>query len=426
MNAEALKHVLDDQERILREGMSTHGPVPRDVADLKKYLSRPNVLAILGMRRAGKSTLAHMLLSGERYGFVNFDDERLMDMGASDLNLILEVLGGTDDGEPEFLLFDEIQNVRGWELFVTRLRNSKKVIITGSNANLLSGELSTHLTGRYIDFVLMPFSFREYLRFSGMEVSLEELYGTSRVARVKRLLNIYMRTGGLPEAYSISPDIIPRVYQDIIAKDAVLRFGIRNSKTFGELARYLISNHSCEFTYSKLQKVTSVGSVLTVKDYVEYLRSVYLIFVLERYSPKLKEQMRAPKKVYCMDNGIATSIGFSVSENVGSLMENLVAVHLHRTTVQTGSELELYYWKDHQQHEVDFVLKRGSKVVEMIQVAYAVNDPDTARREYRALLKASRDLDCRKATLITWDGVGEEEYEGLKVRVVPLYRWLLS
>lgn len=420
MNIEEIKKIVIDQKEEIEDTFEKKRIIEREVPkeELIKSLEHPNILAVLGVRRCGKSILSHLLMSGRKYGYINFDDERFFGIEAKELNKVLQAfyeLYGTD---LEYLILDEIQNVVGWELFANRLRRTKKVILTGSNAKLLSGELATHLTGRYVDFTLYPFSFKEFLELKGVK---PDVYSTKSIAEIKNALREYIKTGGFPEAHIFGKGIVTRIYEDIIHKDIILRYGIKNKKTFSDIARYLISNFSGEFTFSKLKDITNIKNVHTAKNYAGYLESSYLILIVKRFTFKLKEQMLAPKKVYCIDTGIINSIAFKFSEDIGKVMENMVAVELHRRK-SYYDEAEVYYWKDHQQREVDFVLKEGEAIKELMQVSYASSENDIKEREITALLKASQELRCENLSVITWDYEGEIG----KIKCLPLYKWLLG
>ncbi len=419
MDIEEIKRIIIDQREEIKDIFEMKRIIERKIPkeELSKSLEYPNILAILGVRRCGKSILSHMLLKELKYGYINFDDERIFGIEAKDLNNILQAfyeLYGTD---LEYLILDEIQNVHGWELFANRLRRTKKVILTGSNAKLLSGDLSIHLTGRYVDFTLYPFFFKEFLEWKGME---PDIYSTKSLAEIKNALKEFIKIGGFPEAYLFGRGMTVRIYEDIIYKDIILRYRIKNKKTFSDLARYLISNFSSEFTFTKLKNITAIKNVHTVTDYVEYLESSYLILIVKRFSFKLKEQVLAPKKVYCIDTGIINSMAFKFSEDTGKVMENLVAIELHRRKSYFGAA-EVYYWKDHQQREVDFVIKKGETIKELIQVSYASNKNEIKDREIKALLKASEELRCQNLNIITWDYEGEIG----KIKCLPLWKWLL-
>lgn len=428
MNIEEIKRVIVDQkegiETIFKDEKIVGRGVPHE--KLRSYLDYPNILAILGPRRSGKSILSLLLLRDKPYGYVNFDDERLIGLEARDLNKVLQGIYELFGNDLDFLIFDEIQNIPGWELFVTRLRQTKRIIISGSNAKLLSMELSTHLTGRYIDFILTPFSFCEFLMFKEVFFGKEELYSTAKIAEIKKRLEEYIELGGFPEAYKFGKPIVSKIYGDIINKDILSRYTVRHTSAFRELARYLISNFGCEMSFSKLRSVFSIKNLHTVKNYVDYLTTSYLIFLLERFSFKLKHQAIAPRKVYCIDTGIINSLAFQFSENKGRLIENLVAVELHRRKNYLGNNLEIYYWKDHSGREVDFVLKEGRDIKQLIQICYHLREISIKERELKTLIKAGQELKCKDLLVITWDEEGEERLNSAVVRSVPLWKWLLE
>lgn len=427
MNLEEIKRVVVDQREEIEEIFHREKIVERSAPTEKllKVLSHPNILAILGVRRCGKSIFSHLLLKGKRCGYINFDDERLANLTAEDLNLVLQAFYELEK-DLGYLILDEIQNVPKWELFANRLRRTKKVVITGSNAKLLSGELATHLTGRYVDFILHPFSFEEFLRVKGIEISQEDLYSTKKIAEIKRSLQEYMRTGGFPEVSKFGRIIISRIYEDIITKDILLRHRVRKERDFKDLARYLVSNFSKEVTFSKLKNLFGIKNVHTVKNYVDYLTTAYLVFTAERFSFKLKQRMIAPKKVYCVDTGILDVMAPRFSEDTGKLMENLVFVELLRKKSFAEKPREIFYWKDHQQREVDFVLKDGVGVKKLIQVTYASGRDEIGERETGALIKASDELKCGDLLVVTWDYENELNFENKKIRCLPLWKWLLK
>ncbi len=420
--------IVEDQKDEVHDQLEKSGIIEREVPKerLERYLSAPNILAVLGVRRCGKSVLSHLLLKGRKYGFLNFDDERLAGTRTEDLNKILEAVYHVYD-KPEYLLFDEIHNVPGWELFVNRMRRSYRVVITGSNAKMISGELATHLTGRYIDFTLFPFSFKEYLRFKGHEKV--ETGTTFSEARAKRALKEYIEVGGFPEVYTFGKDLARKIYSDIVQRDILGRYDIRNGTSFEEMARYLISNSAREFSYSKLKNIFGLKRVETARKYVSYLTASYLVLVLSRYSSKLKEQIIAPRKAYCIDTGMVRAVGFTESNNFGPNFENIVAIELQRRAARMAPETnsEVFYWKDHQGREVDFIVKEGTKVRQLLQVAYEL-DGDVRRRELDALLRASVDLMCKDLVVITGDHEGVEKVHtnGLArdIRFIPLWKWL--
>ncbi len=388
----------------------------------KESLKYPNILAILGIRRCGKSIFSYLLAKQHKFAYINFDDERLSGLKSEDLNKILESFYEIY-GDIEFIILDEIQNVDNWELFVNRLRRTKKIILTGSNSKLLSGELSTHLTGRYLDRLLFPFSFKEFLKLRGFKEN--KVYTTQEKAEIMKFLQEYLEIGGFPEAYKLGKGMISRIYEDIVTKDILLRHNITKKEEIKKLARYLITNSSEEITYSKLARIFNIKHVSTISNWISYLENVFLIFKLEKFDFKLKQQFIAPKKVYCIDCGLINSIGFKFSENKGKIIENEVALELQRRK-SIDKNLEVYYWKDYLQNEVDFVLKKDKKIESLIQVSYINSKEEVKEREINSLIKASKELKCKHLLIITWDYESEEKFELGKIKFVPIWKWLLD
>ncbi len=416
-----LKKIIENQRKELEEKFSQEKILPRKaLSSATQFLQAPNILTILGVRRCGKSIAAVLLAKemNQPFGYINFDDERIAGIKTSDLDKVLQAFYELY-GKVELLLIDEPQNVEKWELFANRLRRTKKVIITGSNSQLLSGELATALTGRHIDLEMFPFSFSEIITFK------PNFYLTEDIAKARAELETYLEGSGFPEYYKFGPQIVVNIYEDIINKDCIRRHEIRNEKSFRELARYLITNFSSEFTYSRLSEITGVKDVHTVKNYVDYLKQSFLIQVLERFSFKLKQQIKAPKKAYVIDHGLINFVSFQHVKNSGRILENVVCRELfNRKSREYG--LEVYYYKSLSGNEVDFVIKKGTKIKQLIQVCYDLGQAETKAREIKALLKASLELRCQNLLIITSDYEAEEEVKGKRIKYVPLWKWLLE
>lgn len=387
-------------------------PLPWDLGnDLIKIITGP--------RRAGKSFYAvHLLQQTGSYGYVNFDDERLTAVG--DYDEIVSAVNAVY-GNPRYLLFDEIQNLPRWEMFANRLqRQGFRLLVTGSNANLLSSELATHLTGRHAAAVLFPFSFGEYLATSG-----DQRTGVEK----KDALDAYAEQGGYPEP--LLKNIDQRYYlrtllQSTLYKDIVKRFKIRSVQGIEDLALYLMSNIAREYSFNALSRVTKCRSVHTVEKYIRYLQEAYLVFSLPRFSFKLKDQAGYNKKIYCTDNGLAVSGGFRFSADRGALYENLVAVALKKEEI--ASRISLFYWKSPQNEEVDFVIKEGLHISRLIQVCSDISNLKTLKREMRGLIKASQELHCDELLLLN-DRVDLTEMFKWQdaerpIRLMPLWQWL--
>jgi hypothetical protein len=250
------------------------------------------------------------------------------------------------------------------------------------------------------------------------------VHTTRERAALLNLLKEYLETGGFPEAYKFGKPIVARIYDDIITKDLLLRYKIKKMDDLKQLAKYLVTNSAEEFTYSKLARIFGIKHISTVSKWVSYLENSFLLFRIERFDFKLKKQFLAPKKIYCIDTGIINTIGFKFSENMGRMIENAVAVKLRRR--KTPPDNEVYYWKDYLQNEVDFVVKEGKTISQLIQVSYASDRNEIRKKEITALMKAGRELRCRNLLVITWDCELEERARGFKIRFVPLWKWLLD
>ncbi|HLD58923.1 MAG TPA: ATP-binding protein [archaeon] len=421
MDIEVLKRIIESQREEIEEKFVKENILEREgLALAKSFLSFPNALVILGVRRSGKSIFS-ILLAGElkqKAAYINFVDERLISINTEDLDGVLQAFYELY-GDIDFIILDEIQQVSGWELFANRLRRTKKVVITGSDSKLLSGELATHLTGRHIAFVLFPFSFRETTDLK------KEIYSTKEIATARNELKKFVEGSGFPEFKKFGKPIVRQIYEDIVTKDCIQRHNIREEKAFKELAFYLTSNFSSEFTYSKLAKIVGLKDTNTAKNYVQYLQESYLLTVIERFSPKLKQQIIAPKKVYCIDQGFCNFISFNLSKNYGKTYENVVCIELLRKKSK-DSDIEVYYWKDHQQNEVDFVVKKNRQVNQLIQVCYNPLDENTKERETKSLIKAAIELKCKNLLIITSNYEATETKMKRKIKYVPLWKWLLE
>ena len=412
------KSIIKEQREELERIMMHEHIIDREaLIYAQKYLSYPNVIVVTGIRRCGKSIFSYLLNKGKIFVYINFDDERLSSIFADDLDSLLSSAYELY-GDVEYIILGEIQNIKGWELFVNRLRRTKKIIVTGSNSNLLSSELATHLTGRHIDVKLFPFSFKEFLLYNNF--SLSKTYTTKEKARLLQLLEKYLSLGGMPESYKFGNQILVGIYEDIITKDILLRYNISKNAEFKNLSRYLITNSGTEMSYSRMGEILNVGHVSTVSNWIAYLENAFLFFKVERFDFKLKKQYLSNKKFYCIDTGLINSIGFKFSENKGRLMENLVAIELQRRKV--ADKTEIYFWKDAGNKEVDFAIKKDTKIIELVQVTYVNSKIEIKDREIESLQKASKELKCPNLKIITWNYEAEIE----NINYVPLWKWLLK
>lgn len=388
-------------------------------AEIRDTTGSHLIQIVIGPRRAGKSFfVTRYLMSKGVFGYVNFDDEELNDR--EKIPDILTAVADLYTGE-KTLLLDEVQNIPEWELLVNRLaRQGYSLYITGSNAHLLSKELSTHLTGRHLVTTIFPFSFAEFLRIKEGEYTESEY---------RAHLAVYSTSGGFPEPLLTMIDrkeYLLRLFDAVIYKDIIRRYKIRSPQGLGDLAQYLCSNVAGEYSIHRLSEVTGCRSDRTVRKYIDYLEEAFLFFSVPRFSYKVKEQVLANRKMYCIDNGFVTAKGFRFSKNDGSLMENLVAIVLRQ--LELAGNLNLFYWKNANQQEVDFVLQRSGKIIALLQVCTDLTDVKTRRREVNALLTAGRDLACDNRIILSMDEEHRktEEWFGTRgvIQYIPLWKWL--
>lgn len=426
ISLDLLKQVILDQKEELER--SAKDFIERDVSYSKprKFLSKSNIVLVTGVRRCGKSTYATKIFQ-EDFRYINFDDERLLDFQAKDFNKLLSVFSELYNEKLDCFVLDEIQNIKGWELFANRLRRTSKVVITGSNANLLSKEFATNLTGRYLEIILYPFSFREYLKHKGMDVIDISALSTRQEASLRKVCQNYIQEGGFPEAYKFGSEYCRTIFSGIVERDIIARYKIRAATTFKKIAHYLLSMHSKEISFSKIAKYFQVKDPHTVSNYFEYLEAAYLIFVLPRYSHKLKEQHLANKKSFAIDQGLINALSFNARDSIGKLYENVVFTELLRRRDYRQEISEIYFWQARdKRHEVDFVLRKANKIKSLIQVSYDISSPDTLERECAALEVGSKELGCKDLIIVTYEQEGVISYNGLKIKTVPLHKWLLS
>ncbi len=416
---EVILRQKQEKEQILKTAF-----VPREVSKkIEKYVQSDIIKVVTGVRRCGKSVFCFMALRNKDFAYVNFDEKELAEAKNYDeiLKYIKEFYGDIN-----YLLLDEIQNLPKWELWTNSLkRRGYNLLITGSNAKLLSAELATHLTGRHLSVEMFPFSFKESLQASGFEFKKE--YTQEEIGEILNRLKKYIDVGGFPEVAVKGYDYayLQSLFDSIIFKDIVKRYRIRYSDALYDLARYLMSVFAQEASFTKLKNMLNFRSVHTVQNYVSYIEETYLVFSLDRFSFKQKEQVTSPKKIYAIDTGMINAIAFQSSGNFGRLMENAIAVELLRRRSCEGANTEIYYYKDYFGKEADFVIKEGMKVRQLIQACYDIGNADTKEREIKGLLKASDDLRCDNLVVITWDYEGEEKVDGKKIVYVPLWKWIL-
>lgn len=414
-----LKQIILEQQEILHAQNKRY--VQRYIAD--EWLQTSEILIISGIRRCGKSVLMQQIRDRlvEKDFFFNFDDERLANFKLDDFQKLQECFVELF-GEQHTYYFDEIQNIEGWERFVRRLYNAgNKIVITGSNARMLSRELGTHLTGRYIQVEIYPFSFQEYLAMNEIPVNAKTLYTTTGRATMVKSFVKYMECGGFPKFLQDgSVSYLTSLYESIIYRDILTRNGLTNEKEMLELMFYLASNATKRVTYSSLGKVVGIQHPDTIKNYLEYIQQTYLISQLFRYDPSVKKQMMSPKKIYFVDNAIIKRIGFNATENNGVFLENLVFIELKRR----GWDV-YYYYAD--KKECDFIVRKGLHISDAYQVTLKMDSPQTREREIAGVREAMQAYSLSKGYILTFEGKEIINFDdGTIVEVVPVWEWILQ
>ena len=419
INQILLTSTLKEQYQVFK---TRNRGVPREILKtLKKHITAPHVNIITGLRRVGKSTLLTQIADKylrNNFYFINFEDERLLNFKATDFDMLHETLISLF-GKKKIFLLDEIQNIPNWERFVRRLHDQGyKFIVTGSNASLLSQELGTRLTGRSTKIELFPFSFKEYLHFKKITIPNLKVLTTKQKGQLRKLANKYLLLGGIPDALKYKElEIHQTLYDDVLYRDIATRYKLDNTKSLKELAFYLLSNTSSLISFNKLKNLLKLGSVNTIKNYVNYLENSWLFFTVNKYAYSVKEQQIAAKKTYSIDTGLINSIGFSFSPNQGKLIENAVFLQLRR------SYPDIYYYKTTQGYEVDFFLPKHNT---LIQVSQHLDSAETEKRELRSIIAATQEQKQIKNLTIITENTNNTFKEGkIQIKILPLYKWLL-
>ena len=403
-------------------------PRPFNLSRLSQFLSSGQITVLAGPRRAGKSylmrQLARQLIDGgvpaTQILIVNFEDPRLGELNSDFLeNLFQAYISTVAQAGKLYLMLDEIQEVDGWEKWVSTIHALGKasVVVTGSNAKLLSRELGTVLTGRHLEMTVLPLSFREYQSFGATE-PLSRLPGQS--------FRNYLEWGGFPAVVlsNVKKEMLLGYFSDIINRDILQRYRIRKPEAIRALSKYYISNTATLSTFHSIEGHIGISRD-TVEKFTTYMEQCYLIFSLKRFSFKVREQDKSPRKIYCVDSGLCNAAGFRFSENIGRLAENAVFLELKRRQF-LDADMELFYWKDPQHREVDFLVKKGMRPVSLIQVSWDLSNPKTKEREVRVLERAAKELGVNEVLVLTGDFAAEETLNGVRVQYRPIENWLLE
>lgn len=387
-------------------------------------LDSPQAQVVIGVRRSGKSTMCHnaLMRAGVKFAYINFDDERLTSLKAEDLNDVLEVLYKIN-GDFRYLFIDEIQNIPEWYLFVNRLlRRQMHVVITGSNAKLLSGELATHLTGRHHAITLYPFSFSEYCEAKGIDVVSAS---TLAIGVRRAAFDDYLRQGGFPELLFIKDDraYIDGLVESILKHDIEARFKVLYKSAFEQMSQHLLNISPVILSERTLQEQFGFRSLHTVKNYVGYLKQAYLMIGLHKYSVKSRLRLSG-EKVYPIDVALMNKRSDAFAgENLGWRLETVAYVELLRRYRSRGCDL-FYYCE--RAGECDFVVCNGTKTILAVQVSFDISSEKTRRRELAGLIMVAEKTGCRDLLLLTDHEREDIVVDGHSIAVRPFYEYALS
>ena len=417
-----MKTILQNQRKERDELLSRPYLERRSNQDIEVLLGSHLIKLITGPRRVGKSTQALLMLRNRNFAYLNFDSQQLLD--AWDANLVMRML---DDVYPgyEYLLLDEVQNLEAWDLWVSELyRLGKNLVITGSNAKMLSSEMATALTGKYLKVEMLPFSLEEF--FDWNKLDLGKL-NPEQQADASALMDDYLRNGGYPEVVAsrqLTRTYLDTLFDSIVWKDVAKRHSVRNVTDLNDLALYLVSNFCNPVSANELTEELGFSSVNTTKKFMDYLREPYLFYYLPRYNNKLKMMKKAPRKVYVVDNGFVAAKAFSLSDNLGRLLENQVFVELLRQGYDTDKTM--FYYRSRNDKEVDFVLRKGTHIEQLVQVCYDMSNVKTEKREVDSLVECADELNCSNLVIVTNNEERTIEKDGFRIDVVPVAKWSIS
>jgi len=407
--------------------------------ELLKYLDLKPIKILVGARRSGKSTLMYQIIdrllkrgvNPLNILYINLEDPEIK---KADFDTIINVYIELTNVKKEecFIFIDEIQGKREWELWLKReydLQGFKQFFISGSSGSLLTSDYSSLLTGRTLTFKIFPLSFREFLRFKHFEIVEDSLnlIPPDKISNIKHLLRNYIEFGAFPEIILIDDGekkekLLNEYYESIITKDIIARYRIDGEK-IRRLAYYLVTNTSAFHSYKKLRAVTNL-SYDAIKNYLKLFEETFLFFQLPIFSPSVKNHFSYPRKNYCIDTGIRNAAGFRTTMDIGRLYENIVFIELKRRN------MEFFYWKDKRQREVDFLIKKGLSVLNLIQVCYSIDDDNTRKRELKSILSGLEHFELKEGLVVTSDVEKEElnKKNGKKFKIIykPLWKWLLE
>lgn len=411
-----MKTIILNQRKERDELVSRPYLMRRNNQNVDLLLNSHLIKLITGPRRVGKSTQALLMLRDKNFAYLNFDNHSLLD--AWDADLVMRMLDEVYPGY-EYILLDEVQNLDAWDLWVSELyRRGKNLVITGSNARMLSSEMATVLTGKYLQVGMLPFSLEEFFDWNKLDL---HSVNAEQQTDAYVLMDDYLRNGGYPEVVAsrlLTRSYLDTLFDSIIWKDVAKRHNVRNITDLNNLAIYLVSNFCNPISANELTIELGFSSVNTTKKYMDYLHEPFIFYYLSRYNNKLKQMKKAPRKVYVVDNGFVTSKAFSLSENLGRLLENQVFIEL----IRRGYDVEktMFYYRSRNDKEVDFVLRKETQIERLVQVCYDMSSPKTEKREVDSIIECAGELKCSNLVIVTNNDKRTIEKDGYRIEVVPI------
>ena len=384
--------------------------------DTEVLLNSSLIKLIRGPRRVGKSTQALLMWRDTNFAYLNFDNQALL--SAWDADLVMRML---DDVYPEYeyLLLDEMQYLPAWDLWVSELsRTGNNLVITDSNAKMLSSEMATVLTGKYLQVEMLPFSLEVFFDWNKIDLQMPR---AEHDTTLTLLTDDYLRNGGYPETIvsrRLTSSYLYTLFDSIIWKDVAKRHHVRNITDLNDLAMYLVSNFCNPISVNEVTQELGFASVNTVKKYMDYLHEPFLFFYLSRYNNKLKLMKKAARKVYVIDNGFVTAKAYAMTDNLGRMLENQVFIELLRRGYETDKTL--FYYHSRNDKEVDFVLRRGTHIERLVQVCYDMRNSKTEKREVESLVESADELNCGNLVIVTNNERRTIEHRGYTIEVVPI------
>ena len=400
--------------------------------NIQPPIDTKKIITLIGVRRCGKTSIFyHMInqliekIEKTKILFLNFEDERF-ELNSDELDLILQVymeLYPSYKLSECYFFFDEIQNIPNWEKFIRRMYDtiSKNIFITGSNSKLLSSEIATSLRGRTLNFEIFPLSFKEYLSFKDIEV---DFYSSKSLAFIKNAQESFLKNGSFPEILFLEEIYANKTLQEyfnvLLYKDLAERYNITNTVALKFFLKRIISSSTKQISINKIfNELKSSGIKIgknTLYEFLEYVQNIYLALTLQKYDNSLINKELGEKKIYSIDIGLNNATEFRFSDDIGKSLENAVFLELKR------KEFDIYYYRT-SKSECDFLVFDKNTISDVIQVTFDMGDENTKSREIKGLIEACKNFDLKSGIIITFDSEDELIENGIKIKIIPFYKW---